>query len=73
MLDPVRDALSMAGIIAMTVSDVSGFGRQKGQSEIYRGAEYHPEMMSKVKIEIALSDSLAERAAEIILETATQH
>jgi nitrogen regulatory protein P-II 2 len=69
-LDEVREALGAIGIAGMTVSEVKGFGRQKGQTEIYRGAEYHTNMMPKVKIEIAVSDELAERVLEAIQQTA---
>jgi nitrogen regulatory protein P-II 2 len=69
-LDEVREALGAIGIAGMTVSEVKGFGRQKGQTEIYRGAEYHTNMMPKVKVEIAVSDELAERVCETIQQTA---
>lgn len=65
-LDEVREALGGVGIAGMTVSEVKGFGRQKGQTEIYRGAEYHTNMMPKVKIEIAVADELADRVCETI-------
>jgi len=70
LLDAVREALASIGVVAMTASDVGGTGRQRGKPEIYRGAEYNPEMTTKVQIEIALSDDLAERAVEVICETA---
>jgi len=69
-LDEVRDALAGIGIAGMTVSEVKGFGRQKGQTEIYRGAEYTTYMVPKVKLEIAASDQIAERAAETIQQVA---
>lgn len=69
-LDDVREALADIGIAGMTVSEVKGFGRQKGQTEIYRGAEYSTFMVPKVKIEIAASDPVAEQAIETIRETA---
>jgi nitrogen regulatory protein P-II 2 len=69
-LDEVREALGAIGIAGMTVSEVKGFGRQKGQTEIYRGAEYHTNMMPKVKIEIAVPDQLADRVCETIQQTA---
>jgi nitrogen regulatory protein P-II 2 len=69
-LDEVREALGAIGVAGMTVSEVKGFGRQKGQTEIYRGAEYHTNMMPKVKIEIAVSDELADRVLETIQQTA---
>ena len=58
-LDEVREALSGIGIAGMTVTEVKGFGRQKGQTEIYRGAEYSTNMLPKVKLEIAASDAVA--------------
>ena len=58
-LDEVRDALGAIGVAGMTVTEVKGFGRQKGQTEIYRGAEYSTNMLPKVKLEIAASDALA--------------
>ncbi len=65
-LDEVRDALSAVGVAGMTVSEVKGFGRQKGQTEIYRGAEYSANMLPKVKIEIAVSDEIAAQVVETI-------
>jgi nitrogen regulatory protein P-II 2 len=67
----VREALSGLGVAGMTVSEVKGFGRQKGQTEIYRGAEYTTNMLPKVKIEIAASDDLAPRIIETIQQTAS--
>ena len=58
-LDEVREALGAIGVAGMTVSEVKGFGRQKGQTEIYRGAEYSTNMLPKVKLEIAASDAIA--------------
>jgi nitrogen regulatory protein P-II 2 len=69
-LDEVRDALTSLGISGMTVSEVKGFGRQKGQTEIYRGAEYSTNMVPKVKIEIACEDDVADRALEAIQQSA---
>jgi nitrogen regulatory protein P-II 2 len=69
-LDEVREALGGIGVAGMTVSEVKGFGRQKGQTEIYRGAEYHTNMMPKVKIEIAVADELADRVCETIQQAA---
>ena len=69
-LDEVREALSALGVQGMTVSEVKGFGRQKGQTEIYRGAEYATNMVPKVKIEIAVSDAMASRVVETIEQTA---
>ena len=70
-LDEVREALSAIGVAGMTVSEVKGFGRQKGQTEIYRGAEYSTNMLPKVKIEIAASDDLAPAIVETIQQTAS--
>ena len=70
MLDSVRDALTEVGIQGMTVSEVKGFGRQKGHTEIYRGAEYSIDFLPKVKIEIAVSDDVAERVVEAIHKAA---
>jgi len=65
-LDAVRQALSTIGVQGMTVTEVRGFGRQKGQTEIYRGAEYTMNYVPKVKIEIAVSASIAEQVVEAI-------
>ncbi len=65
-LDEVREALAEAGVQGMTVTEVKGFGRQHGHTELYRGAEYVVDFLPKLKIEIALSDDLAERAIEAI-------
>ena len=70
-LDEVREALSDLGIAGMTVSEVKGFGRQKGQTEIYRGAEYTTNMLPKVKLEIAVTDDLADRVIETIQQTSS--
>lgn len=69
-LDDVREALMAAGVQGLTASEVKGFGRQKGQIEVYRGAEYAVNYLPKVKIEIALEDELAERAVEAIRTSA---
>ena len=65
-LDDVREALGAVGIAGMTVTEVKGFGRQKGQTEIYRGAEYTVSFLPKVRIELAVADDLAPRAVEAI-------
>ncbi len=65
-LDEVREALSELGVAGMTVTEVKGFGRQKGQTEIYRGAEYSTNMVPKIRIEVACTDDLAGRAVEAI-------
>ena len=70
-LDEVREALSAIGVAGMTVTEVKGFGRQKGQTEIYRGAEYSTNMLPKVKLEIAASDDLAAQVVETIMQTAS--
>ncbi|MBE89035.1 MAG: transcriptional regulator [Rhodospirillaceae bacterium] len=69
-LDSVREALSSLGVEGMTVSEVKGFGRQKGQTEIYRGAEYAVNFVPKVKIEIAIDSKLADQLVEAVRETA---
>ena len=69
-LDDVRDALGEVGVTGMTVSEVKGFGRQKGHTELYRGAEYVVDFLPKLKLEIAVSDDDAERVVETIVETA---
>ena len=69
-LDDVREALTPLGIQGLTVSEVKGFGRQKGQTEIYRGAEYHVSFLPKLKIEVAVPDSLAEQVVETITKAA---
>jgi nitrogen regulatory protein P-II 2 len=70
-LDEVREALSAIGVAGMTVTEVKGFGRQKGQTEIYRGAEYSTNMLPKVKLEIAASDALAPQVVEAIQQAAS--
>jgi len=69
-LDDVREALASIGVAGMTVSEIKGFGRQKGQTEIYRGAEYATNMLPKVKMEIAASDTLAPQVVETIQQVA---
>jgi nitrogen regulatory protein P-II 2 len=69
-LDEVREALGAIGVAGMTVSEVKGFGRQKGQTEVYRGAEYSTNMLPKVKLEIAASDDVAQQVVETIQQTA---
>jgi len=69
-LDDVREALTPLGVQGLTVSEVKGFGRQKGQTEIYRGAEYHVNFLPKVKVEVAVSDDLAEQVVEAIMKSA---
>jgi nitrogen regulatory protein P-II 2 len=69
-LDEVRKALTTLGVQGMTVSEVKGFGRQKGQTEIYRGAEYEVSLVPKVKLEIAAASDQVERIVESIQRTA---
>jgi nitrogen regulatory protein P-II 2 len=69
-LDDVREALSEEGIRGLTVTEVMGFGRQKGHTELYRGAEYVVDFLPKMKIETAVSDDLAERVVEVIARIA---
>ncbi len=69
-LDDVRSALGEAGINGMTVSEVKGFGRQRGHTELYRGAEYVVDFLPKAKIEVAVSDDQVERVVEVIIEAA---
>jgi nitrogen regulatory protein P-II 2 len=69
-LDEVREALTGLGVTGMTVSEVKGFGRQKGQTEIYRGAEYATNMVPKVKIELVCDDAIGARAVEVIQQAA---
>jgi nitrogen regulatory protein P-II 2 len=70
-LDEVREALSGLGVQGMTVTEVKGFGRQKGQTEIYRGAEYSTNMVPKVKVETVVVDSMVGQAVEAIQQAAT--
>ena len=69
-LDEVREALSAAGVQGMTVSEVKGFGRQKGQTEIYRGAEYTTNMVPKIKIEVVVEDAQLSAVIETIQQAA---
>ncbi|WP_198377699.1 P-II family nitrogen regulator [Neoroseomonas rubea] len=69
-LDEVREALTPLGVQGLTVTEVKGFGRQKGQTEIYRGAEYHVSFLPKVKIEVAVPAELADAVVEAIATTA---
>ena len=69
-LDDVKDALNEVGIYGMTVTEVRGFGRQKGHKEAYRGTEYTVEFLPKTKIEVAVADNLAAKIVETILRTA---
>lgn len=69
-LDDVREALADIGVQGMTVSETRGFGRQKGHTELYRGAEYVVDFLPKIKLEIAIEDSHVERVVETLVETA---
>ena len=70
-LDDTRDALSEIGVTGMTVTEVKGFGRQKGHSELYRGAEYVVDFLPKIKLDIAVDDSLVDKTVDTILSTAS--
>lgn len=69
-LDEVREALSDLGVNGLTVTEVKGFGRQKGHTELYRGAEYAVDFLPKIKIEVVLPDDLVDRAIDSIISTA---
>ena len=69
-LDEVRDALTPLGVQGLTVTEVKGFGRQKGQTEIYRGAEYHVSFLPKLKIEVAVSAEMVDAVVEAIANAA---
>jgi nitrogen regulatory protein P-II 1 len=69
-LDDVREALSEMGIAGLTATEVKGFGRQKGHTELYRGAEYVVDFLPKVKVEVVLTDDMVDRAIEVIQEAA---
>jgi nitrogen regulatory protein PII len=70
LMEAVKTALQDVGIVGMTVSEVKGFGRQKGHTETYRGSEYKVEFLPKVKIEVALPEELVDGAVDAVLETA---
>lgn len=69
-LDDVREALAKAGLRGMTVTEVRGFGRQRGHTELYRGSEYQIDLLPKVKVEIVVPDSMAEATIDVIIEAA---
>jgi nitrogen regulatory protein P-II 1 len=69
-LDEVREALSEVGITGLTVTEVKGFGRQRGHTELYRGAEYVVDFLPKVKIEVVVADPMVERSIDAILKAA---
>jgi nitrogen regulatory protein P-II 1 len=69
-LEDVKEALSSLGVQGMTVSEVKGFGRQKGHTEIYRGSEYTVDFLPKIKVEVVLADSVASQAVDAIIKAA---
>ncbi len=69
-LDEVKDALNDIGIVGMTISEVRGFGRQKGHKELFRGSEYVIDLLPKVKIEVVVNEDIADRVIETIMKTA---
>ncbi|MFC4701855.1 P-II family nitrogen regulator [Glaciecola siphonariae] len=69
-LDDVRESLSGMGISGLTITEVKGFGRQKGHTELYRGAEYKVDFLPKIKVELVVSDDLVDRVVEAITESA---
>ena len=69
----VKEALSAAGVSGLTVSEVSGYGRQKGQTEIYRGAEYTASMLPKIRLEVAVPDALEDKVVEVIRSRANNN
>jgi nitrogen regulatory protein P-II 1 len=70
LMDAVKTALQEVGVVGMTVSEVKGFGRQKGHTETYRGSEYKVEFLPKVKVEVVLAEELVDAAVEAVLKTA---
>lgn len=69
-LDEVREALAQVGVTGVTVTEVKGFGRQKGHTELYRGAEYVVDLLPKIKLETAVADDMVEAAVEAIVQSA---
>ncbi|MDO4442041.1 MAG: P-II family nitrogen regulator [Moraxella sp.] len=69
-LDDVREALSGVGVHGMTITEVKGFGRQKGHAQMYRGAEYVVDFLPKIKLEVAVSDAMSSEVVHIIMQTA---
>mgnify|MGYP000035278020 CR=1 FL=1 len=69
-LDEIRDALAQVGVSGMTVSEVKGFGRQKGHTELYRGAEYAVDFLPKIKLEVAVDENLLEQVVEMVVTAA---
>jgi nitrogen regulatory protein P-II 1 len=70
LLEAVKNALQEVGVVGMTVSEVKGFGRQKGHTETYRGSEYKIEFLPKIKVEVVLPDELVDAAVEAVIKTA---
>jgi nitrogen regulatory protein P-II 1 len=70
VLDDVKGALEQVGVLGMTVSEVQGYGRQKGHTEVYRGAEYSVDFVPKVRIDVVVDDNLADKVVEALVETA---
>lgn len=70
LLESVKDALQALGVQGLTISEVKGFGRQKGHTEVYRGSEYKVEFVPKLKLEVVLDDEVVEQAVEAIIKTA---
>ncbi len=70
LLESVKDALQALGVQGMTISEVKGFGRQKGHTEVYRGSEYKVEFVPKLKVEVIVDDELVEQATDAIVKTA---
>jgi nitrogen regulatory protein P-II 1 len=69
LLDAVKNALQEVGVVGMTITEVKGFGRQKGHTETYRGSEYQVDFLPKLKIEVALPEALVEKAVEAVVKT----
>ena len=69
-LDDVKTSLEEAGVLGMTVSEIQGYGRQKGHTEVYRGAEYSVEFVPKVRIEVVVDDSIVDKVVDSIIQTA---
>ena len=70
MLDDVKAALEQLGVLGMTVSEVQGYGRQKGHTEVYRGAEYSVDFVPKVRVEVVADDALADKVVDAVVEAA---
>ena len=70
VLEEVKGALEQVGVLGMTVSEVQGYGRQKGHTEVYRGAEYSVDFVPKVRVEVVVDDSLADKAVDAIVDSA---